>query len=65
MKGNSAQEMQMAPQKQDDTARLVWAMANMGSANHCAQFSAYVLSVGGTGDLDDCRNYIDSVIGSE
>jgi len=65
MKGNSTQEMLIAPPKQDDTDRLVWAMANMGSANHCAQFAAYVLSVGGTGDLDDCRNYIDSVIGSK
>lgn len=65
MKGDSIQEMPIAAPKQDDADRLVWAMANMSSANHQEQFAAYVLSVGGTGDLDDCRNYIDSVIGSK
>lgn len=47
--------------KQDDSSRLVWAMSNMGSGNHRDRFAAHVLSSGGTGDLHDCRSYIDSI----
>lgn len=50
-----------APQ-QDDASRLVWAMGNMSSTTHRDRFAAYVLNVGGTGDLGDCRAYIDSVL---
>ena len=46
--------------KQDDSARLVWAMNHMGLGSTHSEFSAHVLSVGGVGDLADCRVFVDA-----
>lgn len=45
--------------KQDDSARLVWAMDRIGMHAIAQQFTAHVLSNGGVGDINDCRVFID------
>lgn len=46
-----------------DAERLVWAMDCMGMANgHALGFTHHVLRVGGMGDIDDCRTYIDNAM---
>lgn len=46
--------------ERDDAARLVWAMNHMGLGSPHSEFSAHVLSVGGVGDLADCRVFVDA-----
>lgn len=46
--------------RQNDAARLVWAMNHMCSDGLHRKFAAYVLKVAGVGDIDDCRAFIDS-----
>ena len=45
-----------------DEQRLVWAMHNMSNpfGRHEFGFSQHVLERGSTGDIDDCRTYIDA-----
>lgn len=45
--------------KQDDSARLVWAMDRIGMNTIARKFTAHVLSNGGVGDINDCRVFID------
>lgn len=45
--------------KQDDAERLVWAMNHMGLGQTHREFCAHVVCRGGTGDLSDCRTFID------
>jgi hypothetical protein len=48
-----------------ESKRLVWAMEHMGMSNDCSRnFTAHVLSVGGTGDIHDCRTFIDAAMAS-
>lgn len=47
-------------QHSNDAARLVWAMNHMGLGSTHSEFSAHVLSVGGVGDLADCRVFVDA-----
>jgi len=47
-----------------DAVRLVWAMNHMGTADTHITYSSYVLAVGGTGDIHDCRTYIDAQKGN-
>jgi hypothetical protein len=42
-----------------DADRLVWAMNNMCQHNYTL-FGIYVMNVGGTGDIHDCRSFIDN-----
>lgn len=51
--------------QQNDADRLVWAMSHMGSGNYHRQFASHVLSVGGVGDLGDCRAFIDGTRSAE
>jgi hypothetical protein len=44
-----------------DADRLLWAMTCMCDHNY-REFSSHVLRVGGTGDLDDCRTFVDGKI---
>ena len=46
--------------ERNDAARLVWAMNHMGLGSTHSEFSAHVLSVGGVGDLADCRVFVDA-----
>jgi hypothetical protein len=46
----------------EDADRLVWAM-DQGHI-HGTAFIAWVLQRGGTGDIDDCRTFIDSLLQS-
>lgn len=44
-----------------EAARLVWAMGHMGMSNEYSRnFTTHVLRVGGTGDIHDCRTFIDA-----
>ncbi|WNO05997.1 ead/Ea22-like family protein [Rhodoferax mekongensis] len=45
-----------------DAERLVWAMHNMSNpfGRHEFGFSQHVLEQGSTGDINDCRTYIDA-----
>jgi hypothetical protein len=45
-----------------DAERLVWAMNWMHTTKHSNGFTQHVLSVGGVGDIDDCRVYIDAAM---
>jgi len=47
-----------------DAARLVWAMHNMSNpfGRHEFGFSQHVLEQGSTGDINDCRTYIDAAM---
>jgi hypothetical protein len=44
-----------------DAARLVWAMNNMDNHNYVL-FGSHVMNVGGTGDVHDCRSFIDAAL---
>lgn len=49
-----------------DAQRMVWAMNCMGMNNdHSRNFMHHVLRVGGTGDADDCRVFIDQELEKE
>lgn len=48
-----------------DEDRLVWAMDRMGMGTTSIDFLASVLRRGGTGDLGDCRTFIDEAIAKE
>jgi aspartate aminotransferase-like enzyme len=45
-----------------DAARLVFAMSNCNTLLFANKFAIHVIRVGGTGDIHDCRNYIDTVM---
>jgi hypothetical protein len=47
-----------------DADRLVWAMNNMCQHNYTL-FGMYVMNVGGTGDIHDCRTFIDNAMKRE
>jgi hypothetical protein len=47
-----------------DAARLVWAMNNMCQHNYTL-FGVHVMNVGGTGDVHDCRSFIDNAMKGE
>ena len=46
--------------ERNDAARLVWAMNHMGLCSTHRDFGSHVLNVGGVGDLDDCRVFVDA-----
>lgn len=46
--------------ERNDAARLVWAMNHMGLGSTHRDFGSHVLNIGGVGDLDDCRVFVDA-----
>lgn len=44
-----------------DAERLVWAMQRLNSE----EFVAHVIQVGGTGDINDCRTFIDAALAAK
>ncbi|WP_439606826.1 hypothetical protein [Hydrogenophaga sp.] len=49
-------------QDKEDAERFEWAMNHMHMPEHHNAFVRHVLSVGGMGDLSDCRVFVDNVI---
>jgi hypothetical protein len=47
---------------QADADRVVWAMDHIGNREAASRFLAHVLQRGGTGDLSDCRTFIDAAM---
>lgn len=47
---------------QADAVMLVWTLNNTSNDLY-RQFGQHVMSVGGTGDLADCRTFVDSMQG--
>lgn len=48
-----------------DAERLVWAMNHMNMPQYSTAFVHHVLSVGGIGDLSDCRVFVDAAISAK
>ena len=44
-----------------DAERLEWAMNNMSQHNYTL-FGMHVMNIGGTGDVSDCRSFVDARI---